>query len=107
MAAQYLRRQNRRNVTVFLKNIQSCISRFRAYPNKPLYPQGKPDACVVGEKTFSTQLDMKDTTLSNGVNVEQTTLSEPFWPAALVLDSAIGGQVFTRPHNETVIRISS
>ncbi len=89
MAAQYFRRQNRRNVTVFLKNIQSCISRFRAYPNKPLYPQGKPDACVVGEKTFSTPLDMKDTT-SNRVNVEQTTPGEArlpaaryFWPAAL------------------------
>jgi hypothetical protein len=27
---------------------------LRAYPNNPLYPQGKPDACVVGEKTFST-----------------------------------------------------
>jgi membrane protease YdiL (CAAX protease family) len=27
---------------------------FRAYPNNPLYPQGKPDACVVGEKMFST-----------------------------------------------------
>ena len=43
----------------------------------------KPDACVVGEKTFSTQLDMKDTTLSNGVNVEKTTPGEPFCPAAL------------------------
>jgi len=31
---------------------------FRAYPNNPLYPQGKLDACVVGEKRFSTQLDM-------------------------------------------------
>ena len=27
---------------------------IRAYPNNPLYPQGKPDACVVGEKMFST-----------------------------------------------------
>ncbi len=81
--------------------------RLRAYPNNPLYPQGKPDACVVGEKTFSTQLDMKDTTLSNGVNVEESTPDEPFWPAALASDSAIGGQVFARPHNETVIRISS
>ncbi len=56
---------------------------LKTYPNNPLYPQGKPDGCVVGEKTFSTQLDMKDTTLSNGVNVEKTTSGEPFWPAAL------------------------
>ncbi len=55
---------------------------------------------------FSTQLDMKDTTLSNGVNVEQTIPGEPFWPGALASNSAIGGQVFARPHNETVIRIS-
>ena len=47
----------------------SQITVLRAYSNNPLYPQGKPDGCVVGEKTFSTQLDMKDTTLSNGVNV--------------------------------------
>jgi hypothetical protein len=80
---------------------------LRAYPNNPLYPQGKPDACVVGEKTFSTQLDMKDTTLSNGVNVEQTTPGEHFWPAALASNSAIGGQVFARPHNDPVIRLSS
>jgi len=33
--------------------------------------------------------------------------SEPFWPAALASDSAIGGQVFARPHNAPVIRISS
>jgi len=32
----------------------SQITVLRAYPNNPLYPQGKPDACVVGEKTFST-----------------------------------------------------
>ncbi|MFH1882144.1 MAG: helix-turn-helix domain-containing protein [Planctomycetota bacterium] len=30
------------------------ITVLRGYPNNPLYPQGKPDACVVGEKTFST-----------------------------------------------------
>jgi len=47
-----------------------------------LRPAAKTDACVVGEQTFSTQLDMKDTTLSNGVNVEQTTPGEPFWTAA-------------------------
>jgi len=56
---------------------------------------------------ISTQLDMKDTTLSNGVNVEKTTSGEHFCPAALASDSAIGGQVFARPHNEAVIRISS
>ena len=84
----------------------SCLKGLRAYPNNPLYPQGKPDACVVGEKRFSTPLDMKDTT-SNGVNVDKTTPGEPFWSAALVSNSAIGGQVFARPHNEMVIRISS
>jgi hypothetical protein len=32
----------------------TATNTLRAYPNNPLYPQGKPDACVVGEKTFST-----------------------------------------------------
>ncbi len=56
---------------------------------------------------------MKDTT-SNGFNVEQSTPGEarlpaarPFWPSAFALNSAIGGQVFARPHNKTVIRINS
>ncbi len=50
----------------------------------------------------------------NVLDVEKTTSGEArlpaarhFWPAALASDSAIGGQVFARPHNETVIRISS
>jgi len=65
---------------------------IRAYPDNPLYPQGKPDACVVGQKRSQ-----------RGAN----HASEHFWPAALASNSAIGGQVFARPHNETVIRISS
>jgi hypothetical protein len=35
------------------RNVKELVD-VRAYPNNPIYPQGKPDACVVGEKTFST-----------------------------------------------------
>jgi len=38
-------------ITYIHSRVACCL---RAYPNNPLYPQGKPDACVVGEKTFST-----------------------------------------------------
>jgi len=66
------------HLTINTKHIQLLLGQtLRAYPNNPLYPQGKPDGCVVGEKTFSTPLDMKDTT-SNGVNVEKTTPGEHF-----------------------------
>jgi len=37
---------------------------------------------------------MKDTTLSNGVNVEQTTPGEPFWPAALASKFSLVFMVF-------------
>jgi hypothetical protein len=43
----------------------------------------------------------------NVLNVEKTTSGEHFWPAALASNSAIGGQVFARPHDDPVIRISS
>jgi len=66
--------------------------KLRAYPNNPLYPQGKPDACVVGQKRSQ-----------HGEN----HASEHFWPAALASNSAIGGQVLARPHSDLVIRISS
>jgi len=72
------------------KNDFTDSLRYRAYPDNSLYPQGKPDACVVGEKTFSTPLDMKDTTLSNGVNMKQTTSGEHFWPAALASNFSLG-----------------
>ncbi len=51
------------------------ICPLRAYPNNPLYPQGKPDACVVGQKRSQ-----------RGEN----HASEHFWPAALALNFSLG-----------------
>ncbi len=59
---------------------------IRAYPNNPLYPQGKPDACVVGQKCSR-----------RGEN--------HFWRAFLAC--RLGLELFARPHNDPVIRISS
>jgi len=48
---------------------------LRAYPNNPLYPQGKPDACVVSQKRSQ-----------HGEN----HASEHFWPAALASNFSLG-----------------
>ncbi|MHC4191190.1 MAG: hypothetical protein ACYSUB_16170 [Planctomycetota bacterium] len=51
------------------------VLRLRAYPNNPLYPQGKPDACDVGQKCSQ-----------RGEN----HASEHFWPAALASNFSLG-----------------
>jgi hypothetical protein len=74
-------------------------SGLRADPNNPLYPQGKPDACVVSQKRSQRG--------ANHASEARLPAARHFWPAALTLNSAIGGQVFARPHNDPVIRIGS
>ena len=73
----------------------SRLKGLRAYPNNPLYPQGKPDACVVGEKTFST---WKKARLARLACRRPDLFGLPPWPSRYIA---------TRPHNEAVIRISS
>ena len=68
-----------RNRLGFLLTITATRRTVRAYPNNPLYPQGKPDACRLG--------------------------------ISAVLRTPYGGhltvELFARPHNDPVIRISS
>jgi len=66
---------------------------LRDYPNNPLY-------------CSRLQSPMPALSAKNVLNVEKTTPGEHFWPAALTSNSAIGGQVFARPHNDPVIRIA-
>ena len=62
--------------------------RLRAYPNNPLY-------CI------RLQSQMPALSAKTVLNVEKTTSGEHFWRVRL------GLELFARPHNDPVIRISS